>query len=761
MAVDMKYVPLSVLLILLLVPSAWAQVITGVVSSDDDPVPMATVRVLGSSRGTAADDEGRYTLTLSEAGAYTLAFSAIGFQTIEREATVASGETLEIDVVLSSTVYDAGTLVVTGTMTEVGARESPVKVEVVPQRFLETAPTASVAEAVQRINGLTQQVDCGVCYTSSIRINGIEGPNTAFLIDGMPIMSSLAAVYGFDSISPVLVRQMEIVKGPMSTLYGSEALGGVVNIITKDPSTAPTLSVNAFRTHDGETLAEVAAVPFRGRYSALVSATGFQFGGFDDRNRDGFSDHVNASRLSVFGKLTATDTRGFEQASVVARGYFEDRFNGVEAFIADPSGLRGSSDIYGESIRTRRGELLGRWHAALGLEMQGAASLHYQDSYYGEAYYDAIQNTAFVQALFTPNLSNSAWRNHDVLVGAAMRAQRYDDNSGATGRYDDTGLLLANEPDDRIVPGVFVQNDWSAAEGLRLLGGFRVDYQPDHGVVPSPRVALKWQPSYYTTLRLNTGTGFRLVNLFTEDHQAYSGGRATVILEDLAPERSVSVSSSGQHIFADLGGLTVDVDAFWTRFSNKIEPDYATLGEIRYRNLDGFAVTRGLSAQVQGGPSALRFTLGATLLDVFVEEAGQQRPLEYAPDYQANATITWNAPGGLTLDYSARLTGPVALPRFDAATRTAYQAATGLPLRDRSPAYMIHHIQLSRMFTLQDGRMLQAYFGVENAGDYTQGSPLIGYYDGVPGFSDTFDTTYAYGPIVGRHFGLGARLFLP
>ena len=751
--------------LLLLLPCLWfhttvAQSVEGTVSSDGAPVPLATVRVLGTAQGVAANADGLYRLDLA-AGNSRLAFSAIGYETVERDVTVSPNETVRLDIELPSATLGNEAIVVTGTMREVAVRDSPVRVEVVPARFLETSPTASVAEAVQRVNGLTQQVDCGVCYTSSIRINGVEGPNTAFLIDGMPVMSSLAAVYGFDSISPVLVRQMEVVKGPMSTLYGSEALGGVVNILTKDPATAPTLSLNAFRTHDGETLAEAAGVPFRGRLNGLVSGTLFHFGGFDDHNGDGFSDHVNATRLSLFGKATATDRRGFERASLIARGYYENRFNGIEAFVNDPDRFRGSSDVYGESIRTRRAELLGRWRPSGSVEVQGAASLHNQDSYYGDAAYDAIQNTAFIQSLWTPVLTETRWEQHDLLIGAALRAQRYDDNSGATGLFDESGTLLDNQPDDRLVPGVFVQDDWTASDKIRLLGGFRLDLQPDYGLVPSPRAAMKWQPSDYTTFRLNTGTGFRLVNLFTEDHQAYSGGRATVILEDLRPERSVSLSTSAQQHVMALGVITLDLDAFWTRFSNKIEPDYSTPGEIRYSNLDGNATTRGLSAQVQGYTSGLSYTVGATLLDVFVEEDGVRRDLEYSPDYQATATLTWEGPRGVTMDYSVRLTGPVALPAYDLETQAAYEAATGVPLRSQSPTFAVHSVQFSRMFVLGNGRRLQAYAAVENAGDYRQSSPIIGFYEGVPGFGPSFDTTYAYGPITGRHVGIGARILLP
>ncbi len=754
---------LSACFLFLLAPALNAQTLQGRVTSDDgDGVPFATVRVVDAAVGAAADADGRYSFKLPSAGTYVVAASAIGYATRMDTLTLRVGQTLTWDVALESAAYEADAVVVTGTMDQIGVRDSPVRVDALPARFLQTIPTANVMDVIDRVNGLYQQIDCGVCFTNNIRINGIEGPNTAILIDGMPVMSSLATVYGLNGISPMLIKQIEVVKGPMSTLYGSEALGGVINVRTKDPMTTPGLTVNAFSTTHGEMVAEAAGVPIRGRTSLLLSGTVDYAQQYHDDNGDGFSDRPMQNRIALFSKLTRADDKGFERASLVAKVYYEDREAGVRGFLDDPRGLRGSSAVYGESIYTRRAEVLGSFKATPTVELQAAASAHDQDSFYGDAAYDAFQADAFAQAIWRPSTAGTQFKGHDLLAGVAVRAQRYDDASGATGVFDEGGELLENQPDDRIVPGIFAQNDWTISNRWRLLTGLRADYQPDYGPILSPRASLKWSPSRTTTARVNVGTGFRFVNLFTEDHAAYTGGRATVILEDLSPERSVSFASGIQQTIYGVGSpITLDVDAFWTRFSNKIEPNYDVPGEIRYANLDGSATTRGIAVQVQGAIAGdVRYTLGTTFLDVFVEEGGETRPLEFAPTIQGTATLTWDAPLETVVDYSARLTGPMQLPDYEQSTRDAYELATGEQLLRRSPLYTVHNIQATRDIRM-GGRMIQVYAAVNNVFAYRQSSPLVGFYEGTPGFGDTFDTAYVYGPIEGRHFGLGARLTLP
>ncbi len=744
---------------LLLSQPALGQVIEGTITSAGKAVPLATVLIVHTSLGTAAGIDGSYRLELRAAGTFEVKFSAVGYASQTHEVTVTSGEPVTLDVVLAPSTYEADAIVVTGTLEAAGLRESPVKVDVVPPRFLQMSPSANVMDVLERVNGLYQQIDCGVCYTNNIRINGADGPNTAVLIDGMPIMSSLASVYGLNGISPMLIRQIEVIKGPMSTLYGPEALGGVINILTKNPATAPTLSVNTFATTHTEVAAEFAAVPLRGRTQAIISGTLFVADHFRDRNGDRFSDRPLTTRLSLFAKASRNDQLGFTRGTLATKVYFEQRNAGTKAFLNNPAGLRGSPLIYGESIITRRAELLGSYQLQPQLQLRTSGAFHEQDAFYGTTALYAIQTDAFVQMSWTPLVHSPG--GHSPLFGATMRLVRYDDGTGVTGKYDESGRLIANRPEVRAIPGLFAQDDWEVSHRLRLLLGLRGDYHRRHGIIASPRAAVKWQPSDLTTMRLNAGTGFRVVNLFTEDHAVYTGGRALLILDDLRPEQSVSITSSIRRVLDLLSPITIDADVFWTRFSNHIQPDYSVPGQIRYSNLAGTATSRGVSLQVQGtAGTELRYTAGATLLDIFVDTDGTQHALEFAPDYQGIVTFTWDAPLEFVVDYSFNLTGPMALPFFEPGIRQAYEETTGAPLHPVSPAYAVHSIQLSRMLTV--GRhLLQIYTATENVLDYRQSSPIVGYYDGNPGFGQSFDTSYVYGPIEGRHFGFGARLTRP
>ncbi|HYE57655.1 MAG TPA: TonB-dependent receptor, partial [Rhodothermales bacterium] len=527
--------------------SAQGGSVVGHVRSDGAPVPFATVSVQGSTRarGTAADPEGRYRLAGLAPGRYMLVASSVGYASQARTVTVAAGRTDTLDFELAEAAFESEGITVTATMQEQRVSESPVRVQIIQPQVFERVPTVNLMDAIENVNGLRQQVDCGVCGTNSIRINGMDGPYTAVLIDGMPIMSSLAAVYGLNGISPSIIQQVEVVKGPMSTLYGSEALAGVVNVITKNPATAPAVSVHTFGTEDGEYAVDAAIARQRGRYAGLLSATAFDNRRFLDKNGDGFSDLVLTRRLALFGKATRTGHLGLPVAGLAVKLYDEHRRGGVRDFVRDDRRYQGSNQVYGERIATRRFEATAFAGRPGGARLEGAFNVHHQDAFYGPTPYDAHQTTAFVQASRPSRLGRVA-----LLTGAALRYNEYDDNTAAT-----------PSADRRFVPGAFMQAEADAMPGVRLLGGLRADHEEDYGVVVSPRASLRFRRHENTTLRANFGTGFRIVNLFTEDHAAYTGARATVVLERLRPERSVAGTLSLQQI-VPMGRdvLTLDAD---------------------------------------------------------------------------------------------------------------------------------------------------------------------------------------------------------
>lgn len=710
-------------------PTASIHVVEGrVVDHGGDAVPYASVMVAGSQRGVLADADGLFRLSGLEAGPLTLIVSAPGHATREIEVDVHSGQGLfEIALELDPLALDP--ITVTGTMKAASVSASPVKVNVVPVAVLQRNATNNLVETISFVNGIFQQVDCGVCYTNNLRINGMEGPYTAVLIDGMPIMSSLASVYGLNGINPALIQQVEIIKGPSSTLYGSEAMAGVINVITKDPRYAPRLAIDASGTTDAEGNVDFALSSSPGPVSAFLSGNVAYNSRFVDGNGDGFSDFPLNRRGVAFGKVDWSP-EGRRRGSLTAKYLYEDRFGGVEAWTrAD----RGSSDVYGESILTNRIEVLGSYLPTWSRDVrfEGSYSWHDQDSFYGDSEYAATQHIGFMNALWGPTLGR-----HDLLVGATARLQTYDDNTPATATRD-----------RRFIPGLLVQDEVSLlGNTISALGGLRADHHDQHGVIFSPRVAVKWNAGEQTALRLNAGTGFRVVNLFTEDHAALTGAREVVIASELEPERSRSVTLNlNQVVEFGPNPMMIDVDLFHTRFSSKIVPDYdADPNQIVYANLEGHAVSRGVSFTFNQNVDFDRFlySAGVTFQDVYVvDEAGQREDEFFASDVRATFSATYNARAlPLRFDYTGTVTGPMRLPTYEQPFERA----------NRSPTYSIHNLQGA--WKLVDGS--EVYLSMKNVFDFTQASPLI---DPSNPFGEDFDTAYVYGPMRGRHLMLGFR----
>jgi outer membrane receptor for ferrienterochelin and colicins len=696
-----------------------------VVRQSGEVIPYARVSVLGTQRGVIADGEGRFRLEGLSGTGLVLMVSAQGFGAVEHAASQPHAGT--VTIVLEPDPVALAALTVTGTMKSTTVAQSPVKVSVVPSAVLQRNATNNLVEAVQFVNGLYNQVDCGVCYTNNLRINGMEGPYTAVLIDGMPLMSSLASVYGLNGINPALIQQIEIVKGPSSTLYGSEAMAGVINVITKDPRFVPRLTIDAWGTSDAEGNVDFAASTRPGDVSGFLSGNLAYNNRFVDGNGDGFTDFPLNRRGVVFGKMDVSP-RGERRATLTAKYLYEDRFGGVEGWTrAD----RGSGDVYGESIYTNRIEMLGSYLPGWSDEIrfEGSYSWHDQDSWYGDSPYDATQHIAFGNAVWGPLVGR-----HDLLLGASLRYQTYDDNTPATVAVD-----------RRLIPGVFAQDELRFSNGVTLLGGMRADHHEEHGVIASPRVAIKWDAFGHTAVRLNAGTGFRVVNLFTEDHAALTGARDVLVASELEPERSRSVNLNvNQVVEFGPNPMMIDLDLFHTRFSNKIVPDYdADPNQIVYGNLEGHAVSRGIGVTLNQNVDFDRFlySVGVTLQDVYTVEADDASDEFFAPNVRGVLSATYNVRSlPMRIDYTGSITGPMRLPAY----------ASPFTRAVRSPTYSTHNVQTS--WRIENGA--EFYLSVKNVFDYVQPSALI---DPANPFGDDFDTAYVYGPLRGRYIMLGLR----
>jgi len=764
----MKAFLLLLFIIFLQIVPAQTGSISGYVKSGGKPVEFASVAIKNSTFGTNTNEKGYFKINNIPFGTYQLTALSIGFnnsfQTININAEI---QNVTVTINLTESYKHLDEVVISGTLKEASKLESPVPIEVYTEKFFKANPTPSLFDALQNINGVRPQLNCNVCSTGDIHINGLEGPYTMILIDGMPIVSGLSTVYGLSGIPQSLIERIEIVKGPASTLYGSEAVGGVINIITKKPANVPIISADVFATHWGEVNGDVAG-KFRvgKKANSLIGVNGYVYDNPIDDNNDGFTDVTLQKRISVFNKWSF-DRKDDRIFNVAARYVNEDRWGGDMRWNKQ---FRGGDSIYGENIYTKRWELFGTYQLPIKEKVlfQFSANTHDQNSVYGATKFLALQHIGFGQFIWNKQLGTK----NDLLVGTALRYTYYDDNTPATSEYD-TINVPANRPSVTYLPGIFVQDEISINECNKLLIGVRYDYNSLHGNILTPRLNYKLSSKdKKNSLRLSVGNGYRVANVFTEDHAALTGSRKVEFLEELKPETSYNgnINFVKKIVTANNTFIGLDATAFYTYFTNKIFADYDTdPNKIIYDNLKGYAVSQGLSLNIDVAfNNGFKILAGGTLMDVSQTENGISTRQVFTERYTAVWNIGYTIKKiDVSIDYTGNLYGPMRLPLLgDLDPRPEY-----------SPAWSLQNIQLTKKF--KNG--LEIYGGVKNFLNWTpnKGTPFIIARSRDPFDKDvnfntegqviatsknpyalTFDPTYVYAPNQGARGFFGLRFNL-
>lgn len=728
----------------------------GVVKNGSEAIPFANVGLVGTSLGAATDVNGVYKITKIPAGKYTIQVSAVGFKNYRIDVEVIANKEVELNVLAESTSTQMDEFVVTGTLKEVSIRESAVPIKVYKPAYFKKNPTPALFEALQIVNGVRPQINCSVCNTGDVHINGMEGPYTMITIDGMPIVGGLSTVYGLNGIPNSMIGQMEVVKGPASTLFGSEAVGGLINVITKAPNDAPKFSLDVFGTTWGELNTDI-GMRFKPtkKITTMLGVNYFNYSNPIDNNGDNFTDLTLQDRISVFNKWSF-QRKEDREFSMAFRYIYEDRWGGEMQWTPE---YRGGDSIYGESIYTSRYELIGKYQLPFKERIMTSFSFsdHDQNSVYGNTPYVAKQKIAFGQLFWDKKLGLN-----DLLVGTAFRFNYYDDNTSATESLDTINPL--NEPDKTYLPGLFVQDAISLNEKHKLLLGMRYDFDSRHGNIFTPRFNYKWTPNLNNTIRLSTGTGYRVVNLFTEDHAAATGAREVIVKGTLAPETSYNANLNYQKfINTKFGFINFDMSVFYTYFTNKIVPDYETnSNQIIYENLDGYAVSNGVSFDMDVNFSIpLNIKIGGTFMDVYQmnkNELGnlikEEQLLTESVSGTYSVSYTFNKPK-IKIDYSGNLYGPMKLPLVENDTRPG-----------DSDWYSIQNIQVTKTFK----KGWEVYFGLKNLLNFTP--PVYSILRANDPFDKnvndpvknphnyTFDPTYVYAANQGIRGFFGVRYTL-
>ena len=678
-----------------------AQTINGVVKDQDHNLLFgATVYNSLNGKSTLTNEEGVFSIA-SIKGDNKLVISYVGYTP---KVLNVDGNTTNIGTIaLENDSLEE--VVISGTLRQVSKLKSAVQIELYSADFFRATPKASFFEAIEGINGVRPQLNCNICNTGDIHINGQEGANTMVLIDGLPLVSGLSTVYGLSGIPQSLIKQVEVIKGPASTLYGSEAIGGVINLITKLPENVHRFNIDAYTTSWGELNVDLGAKYQLKSVQGLIGVNYFNYSNPIDNNEDGFTDLTLQHRISIFNKIK------MKRNSIAFRYFYEDRWGGEMNWNSD---YRGGTQVYGESIYTSRIEVFGKYDVSENLFLQYSLNNHDQNSVYGSTSYNALQTIGFLQGIYS-----KALKNHNLLVGATYRYTSYDDNTPATQTKEVTTL-----------PGLFIQDEWKLGNSQTLLSGIRYDRNSIYGDIWTPRLNYKWASNDESSIvRLGFGTGYRVVNVFTEDHAALTGARDVVFTENILPEKSWNVNVNwNQKLYSKFGTIfDLDLSVFKTEFSNRILPDYETNpNQIIYSNLDGKSVTQGITLNINSlSANGLKVNLGATFIDSKIIQNNETEYPFLTENFSGNYRVSYTLYNPkITFDLSGTVIGPMKLPLLGP-----------LDTRDpKSPVINIMNLQSTYSF-----KEFELYAGIKNIFNFKPVS------NSIARAFDPFDTGVEFG----------------
>lgn len=650
-------------------------------------------------------------------------------------------------------------VVVTATQHSTVRSEAPTAVGVVDGEQMEAVSATNLGQALNFSTGLRVENTCQNCGANEVRINGLGQAYSQILIDSRPVNSALAGVYLLDQLPTALIDRVEVLRGGGSALYGSNAIAGVINVITREPHNNSACVGNTTQYIGGKVW------DFSNSFNASLvsddSKAGLSIFGHNrhrepyDHNGDGFSEVglLKARMVGFRGFLRTTD---FSKLNIEYHNIHDFRRGGDRFDQPSPMALiseGGEHDIHSASLKWD-------WLPASGLRHASFfASLQHVDrqSYYGEredsdpigtAYGYTKDLTLNYGALYSRHFDTLLFLPSEFTVGVEHTLDRLHDHT-----LDSPDTLRQNIG----IVSAYLQNEWKDNRWSLLVGARMDKHTMVSNPVVSPRLNVRFAPTDHLTLRAGYASGFRAPQVYDEDlHVGAVGGELYRITNatDLRMEQSHSVNASANLCF-HLGSLEADllVEGFYTRindaFVNELLFDDTTSGYLHYerRNADG-AEVMGMNVELTLSPvETMRLQLGGTLQRSRYTGQGKEwdegrfeQRMERSPDLYTYLMGTYTPVSHLLLTATGTFTGPMLV---------YHNIADGNVQKVTTPSFFDLSLKATYGIPFGESTLLELSVGVQNLFDSYQDD-----HDSGP----ERDATYIYGPSLPRTLLFGAKL---
>ncbi|AWM34206.1 TonB-dependent receptor [Hymenobacter nivis] len=623
-------------------------------------LPGVTVVIPTLKIGAATDANGRADLPNVPTGPQQVTFSSIGYGTRTVSFTLPQASTEPALVELEPSSLELQGVVVEATRTGSRIEDVPVRIEVLGPEELDEKSSmkpANIAMLLTEASGIQPQFTSANSGNVAFRIQGLDGRYTQILRDGFPLYGGFSQGLSLVQIPPLDLRQVEIIKGASSALYGGDAIAGLVNLVTKTPIATPELNVLLNQTHKGGRDLTAFYSGRTGQLGLTLLATQNTQRAYDV-NGDGFTDLPQVQLTNVNPRLYYY-LNDSTTVYLGATAGVETRTGGdLEAIVNQPVGLhryieRNRSERYSTQFRVdakRRGGQV--------LTLKNSLSSFTRNIQAGDAYFAGKQFSTYSEASYLVPAGA-----HRAVFGATVTTDNFRET---------TAPVPGTAPRDYQYQtyGLFAQDDWKPLENLTLQAGIRTDYQQTYGWFVLPRFSALYKAGAHVALRAGGGYGYKAPTIFANatEQQAYVGVRA------LNPNTVRAETSRGLNADVTLKGLIGDLGvvlnqaAFYTRLEHALIPNPALqpLGIIEFANSSSPITARGLETNLRLNIEDLQFFTAYTFTDARqTYDLSQPAQLPFVSKHRLVLTTVYEQPKNFRLGLEGTFNGPQYLGEGD------------------------------------------------------------------------------------------------
>lgn len=710
----------------------------------------------GTTIGTSTDATGHYYLKNLPEGKFIVVMKSIGYKTVEKEITIRKGKTVEINFEAEEDAVSLDGVVVSANRNETTRRLAPSLVNVLDSKTFETTHATSLADGLNFQPGVRVENNCQNCGFQQVRVNGLEGPYTQILIDSRPIFSALTGVYGLEQIPANMIERVEIMRGGGSALFGSSAIAGTINIITKEPlrnsaQVAHSLTMIGGDRPDNSTTLNASLVTDDHKAGIYIFGQN-RYRGAYDHDGDGYTElgKLNAKTIgfrsylktSTYSKLTFE----YHNISEFRRGGNLLHLPPHETNITEQTdhNINGGGlkfDLFSKDYKHRLTTYASTQHTK-------------RDSYYGadfdlDAYGHTTDLTFVGGAQYSYEWAKCLFMPAEFTGGLEYN---YDDLQDEMLGYNRTIAQTVH------IESMFLQNEWKNKMWSLLIGGRFDKHNLIDNIIFSPRANIRFNPTEDINMRLSYSSGFRAPQAFDEDLHITAVGGDVVIISldpDLKEEKSNSLSASVDY-YKRFGAVQTNflLEGFYTDLKNVFileEQGHDDKGNLLMERRNGKgARVMGINLEAKAAYSWMQLQAGATIQRSRYKEAEQwseneniepQKKMFRSPDFYGYFTSTFTPVKRLSASLTGTYTGSMLVQHL----------AGFIPedKEEKTPDFFDMNIKLAYDFPIYQSVTLQVNAGVQNIfnayqKDFDQGSNR--------------DAGYIYGPSVPRSYFIGCKI---